>query len=45
MAEIDIDSVTQRIVGYMDIKRVSNGEPLNVLDEPIEVLIKTPITA
>lgn len=42
------DTTTNNIVknvGYMDIKRISNGEPLNVLDEPIEVLIKTPITA
>lgn len=41
------DSVTNNItknVGYMDIKRVSNGEALVVLDEVIEVLIKDPIT-
>jgi len=42
------NSVTENIVrtiGYMDIKRVSNDEPLNVLDDVIEVLIKDPITA
>lgn len=42
------DSETEdvvRTIGYMDIKRISNGEPLNVLDDVIEVLIKEPITA
>ena len=42
------DSTTSAIVrsvGYMDIKRMSNGEPLNVLDDVIEVLFKETVTA
>lgn len=42
------DSITSGIaqtIGYMDLKRVSGGEPLNVFDEPLEVLIADSITA
>lgn len=42
------DSVTSQIehsTGYMDIKRVTAGEPVNVFDEPLEVLIKDTVTA
>ena len=41
------DSVTEDIthsVGYMDIKRVTVGEPRNLFDEIIEVLFKTTVT-
>lgn len=41
------DSVTQAISqssGYMDIKRISNGEPTNIIDDPIEVIFKNTIT-
>lgn len=31
--------------GYMDIKRVSSGEPLAVFDEPLEVFFKGSVTA
>ncbi len=41
------DSVTTVItqsVGYMDLKRVSGGEPLSILNEPLEVIFKNSIT-
>lgn len=41
------DSVTSEIensTGYMDLKRVTAGEPLNVFDDPLEVLFKETIT-
>ncbi len=31
-------------VGYMDLKRVTGGEPVTVFDEPLEVLFKDIIT-
>lgn len=31
--------------GYMDIKRIINGEPTNLFDDPLEVIFKSPITA
>lgn len=31
--------------GYMDLKRVSGGEPLPVLDKPLEVLFEGTVTA
>lgn len=34
----------EKSVGYMDLKRVSAGEPLPVFDEPIEVLFKPSVT-
>lgn len=42
------DSVSGPITkttGYMDIKRVTGGEPVPVFDDPIEVLFKETITA
>lgn len=42
------DSVTSAIVkskGYMDIKRVTGGEPVSVFSEPIPVVIKGVVTA
>ncbi len=41
------DSVTTLItqsVGYMDLKRVSGGEPLPVFDEPLEVSFTNVVT-
>lgn len=41
------DSVSSEIAhtyGYMDIKRVVDGEPYNVLNVPLQVLFKDPIT-
>lgn len=41
------DSVTSGIensIGYMDLKRVSGGEPFHVFDEPLEVLFVDTIT-
>lgn len=42
------DTVTADITkstGYMDIKRVSAGEPLDVFSEPLEVLFRDVVTA
>ena len=42
------DSVTSEIVyskGYMDLKRVSAGEPLPVFSDPLPVVFKETITA
>lgn len=41
------DAVTSGITkstGYMDIKRVSGGEPFAVFDDPLEVIFKDVIT-
>lgn len=40
-----VTSGITRTIGYMDVKRVSNGEPLPVFDEPLEVIFKFPVTA
>lgn len=46
---LDLDnSVTENITqtgGYMDIKRVTGGEPVNVLDSPIPVVFRNVVTA
>lgn len=42
------DAVTAPITkgtGWMDIKRVTGGEPVSVFDEPLEVLFKDTVTA
>lgn len=42
------DSVASLITkskGYMDVKRVTGGEPVPVFDDPIEVIIKDSVTA
>ena len=42
------DLVTAAITaedGYMDIKRISNGEPLAVFQTPLEVRFREPVTA
>ncbi len=42
------NSVTKVItnsVGYMDLKRVAGGEPLSILNEPLEVLFVNTVTA
>ena len=42
------DSVTALItqkLGYMDLKRVSNGEPLAVFASPVKVVFKDSVTA
>lgn len=41
------DSVTgpiDKTIGYMDLKRVTGGEPVNVFDEPLEVFFKDTVT-
>lgn len=42
------DSITSAITktkGYMDIKRVTNGEPISVFSEPLEVIFRETVTA
>lgn len=42
------DSITGAVTketGYMDLKRVSGGEPIPVFDEVLEVLFKDTVTA
>lgn len=42
------DSVSGEIEesqGYMDLKRVTGGEPMDVWDEPLQVLFKETVTA
>lgn len=42
------DSVTATItndLGYMDLKRITGGEPVPVFDKPLEVLFKNSVTA
>jgi hypothetical protein len=40
-----VSNLVTKNIGYMDLKRLSAGEPLNVFDEPLEVWFKEPITA
>lgn len=40
-----ITSGIDKTIGYMDLKRVTSGEPVNVFDDPLEVLFKNTITA
>lgn len=42
------DSVTtdiEKTIGYMDIKRITSGEPVPVFDELLEVLFQETVTA
>ena len=39
-----VSNVLEETRGYMDVKRVSGGQPIQVFDEPLEVLIKDPVT-
>lgn len=42
------DTITAQIVaasGYMDIKRVTNGEPVPLFDKPLEVVFRGTVTA
>lgn len=40
-----VTSVIDKTIGYMDLKRITGGEPLNVFDEPLEVVFKDTVTA
>lgn len=40
-----VTSLVEKSKGYMDIKRLSAGEPISVFDEPLEVLFKNMVTA
>ncbi len=37
-------SLITKSIGYMDLKRITGGEPVPVFDEPVEVLFKDSIT-
>lgn len=39
-----VSSVIEKPKGYMDIKRVSGGEPFQVFDKPLEVLFQNVVT-
>jgi len=39
-----ISAGVNRTIGYMDLKRITNGEPVNVFGEPLEVVFKESIT-
>jgi hypothetical protein len=39
-----VTSLITKSVGYMDLKRVTGGEPVPVFDEPLEVLFKDTVT-
>jgi len=41
----DITEAITNSVGYMDLKRVSGGEPLSVFDEPLQVAFVNTVTA
>jgi hypothetical protein len=38
------NDLVEQTVGYMDVKRISGGEPLAVFDEPLEVIFQDAIT-
>jgi hypothetical protein len=40
-----ITGAIERSSGWMDLKRVSNGEPIAVFDEPLEVVFEESVTA
>jgi hypothetical protein len=40
-----VTSVITQTVGYMDLKRTSNGEPLPVFATPVKVVFRETITA
>jgi len=42
------NTITEQITassGFMDVKRVSGGEPLSVFDKPLEVIFQGSVTA
>ncbi len=39
-----VTEVITQTTGYMDIKRVTGGEPLSIFDEPLEVLFTDSVT-
>jgi len=39
-----ITAAIVKSTGYMDLKRVTGGEPVNVFDDPLEVLFKDTVT-
>lgn len=40
-----VTALIDKTTGYMDLKRVTGGEPVPVFDDPIEVLFKETVTA
>lgn len=39
-----VTTLIDKVTGYMDLKRITGGEPVNVFYEPLEVLFKSTIT-
>ena len=40
-----VTSVIEQSTGYMDMKRLTAGEPVAVFDEPLEVIFRETVTA
>lgn len=40
-----VTALIDKTTGYMDLKRVTGGEPVPVWDDPVEVLFKETVTA
>lgn len=43
--ENEVSAEITKATGYMDLKRVTGGEPVSIFDEPLEVLFKDVVTA
>lgn len=39
-----VSGVIEQVQGYMDLKRMTGGEPVSIFDEPVEVLFKDVVT-
>lgn len=39
-----VTAAIDKSVGYMDIKRITGGEPVNLFDDPLEVVFKDTVT-
>lgn len=40
-----VTAAITKFTGYMDIKRMTGGEPVSVFDHPLEVLFRNPVTS
>lgn len=40
-----VTALITKSTGYMDLKRVTGGEPVSIFDDPVEVLFKGTVTA
>jgi len=39
-----VTAAITNVIGYMDLKRVTDGEPVNIFDDPLEVVFKDTVT-